>query len=347
MPQKQQQVKLLCFESSCDDMSVAALEAAPGDEVPRVMSCAVQSQDDVHRKYGGIVPELASRAHLQSILPCIRKVLHESGLGIGDFDAYAATARPGLIGSLLVGHTAAKTLALIHQKPLISCHHLEGHLLSVFLNNAPAFPFLSLIVSGGHTSLYRVEDFDRFELLGQTLDDAVGEAFDKAAILLGLGFPGGPALEQLAKTGDANRYRFPEVQVPELNFSFSGLKSEFARMVQREGNHLDKAAAAAGYQQALVKHLKSQLTKALKQEGLNRVAIVGGVARNQYLRECLAELKVIGILEEVFCPPLLYCTDNAAMIGIQAFRKYLRKEFSALESDVGVTQRPKKRRRRA
>lgn len=332
-------IKLLSFESSCDDTSVALLESSSSLK-PRLRSFAVQSQDELHEKYGGIVPELASRAHLANLLPCLKKVLGESEADLEAIDVFAATARPGLIGSLLVGHSAAKALAFIYDRPFISVNHLEGHIYSVLLERNLEFPFLSLIVSGGHTSLYRVDSMQSYECIGMTLDDAAGEAFDKAAKLLGLGFPGGAELEKLASGGDPSRYKLSKVKAPGLHFSFSGLKSDFSRLVQREGSNLSASDAAASYQSALLEHLESQVKKALAQTQLARLCIVGGVARNQALRARLARLE----LEEVIAPSPAFCTDNAAMIGLVAMEKYRRGEIDDLAADVGSTQRPSRAR---
>ncbi len=333
-------VHILAFESSCDDTSVAVLRGSSGGEVPEVLSVAVQSQDEVHQKFGGVVPELASRAHLKNLIPCTRKVLHESGLGFSDIDLFAATHRPGLVGCLLIGHSGAKALSFLFDRPLVSCHHIHSHLQSIFLENSPTFPFLTAVVSGGHTSLYVVRSFDDFEEVGVTLDDALGEAFDKGAKLLGLGFPGGPELDRLAQSGDSGRYRFGRVKVAGLDFSFSGLKSELQRLFQREGETLDRADVAASYQSALLDHLLQRVELALTQFGLREVAIVGGVARNSELRKRLASLMESGSLRAWYAPSPQFCTDNAAMVGVSAFRKWKRKEFSSLFEDVGSTRRP-------
>jgi len=343
--EKKKTLRLLAFESSCDDTSIAAVEGLPDEPLPRLISYSVQNQTEVHEKYGGVVPELACRAHLRNLLPCLEKVLTESKFPISEFDAFAATERPGLIGSLLIGHTAAKTLSLLYQKPFISCHHLEGHLMSIFLNHRPTFPYLALVVSGGHTSLYRVESYDQLFSLGVTLDDAVGEAFDKGARLLGLPFPGGPEIERLARKGNDQAYAFGQVDVPNLNFSFSGLKSEMARLVSKNKNELHKENAAASYQKALLDHTESKIKKALKETQLKRLCIVGGVARNSFFRQRLENLKTQGILEQWFAPPLEFCTDNAAMIAFLAYRRLKRKEFSDLSVDVGSTSRPERRKK--
>lgn len=336
------ELNILSFESSCDDTSVALMRSDGGAAVPRLVSMAVQSQEEVHQRFGGVVPELASRSHLKNLLPCLTKVLSEAKIDLSQVDYFAATARPGLIGCLLIGHTAAKTLSMLFQKPLISCHHIEGHLMSAFLDSAPSFPFLAAVVSGGHTSLYRVDSYDSFEVLGVALDDALGEAFDKGAKLLGLPFPGGAHLDELARSGNPKAYSLGHVKVEGVAFSFSGLKSEFKRLVDREKERLHKANAAASYQKALLDHLLDKIDLALKSSGLKRLAVVGGVARNSELRLRLNAWEQAGRIERWSAPRPELCTDNAAMIGVLAYRKILKGEFSSLLSDVGATARPKR-----
>ncbi len=336
------ELNILSFESSCDDTSVALLRADGQMSVPRLVAMAVQSQEDVHERFGGVVPELASRSHLKNLLPCLAKVLHEAGVDLSEVDYFAATARPGLIGCLLIGHTAAKTLSMLFQKPLLSCHHIEGHLMSAFLDSAPDFPFLAAVVSGGHTSLYRVNSHDSYEVLGVALDDALGEAFDKGAKLLGLPFPGGPYLDQLAQSGNPKAYTLGHVKVEGVAFSFSGLKSEFKRLVDREKNQLHKADAAASYQKALLDHLLDKVDLAMKTSGLRRLVVVGGVARNSELRARLGVWQSSGKIQSWSAPRPELCTDNAAMIGVLAYRKILKGDFSNLLADVGATARPKR-----
>ncbi len=329
----------LALESSCDDTSAAVLAAEEKDAVPRVLALSVQSQNEVHEKFGGVVPELASRAHLRNLLPCIRKVLEESGKKLSDMDAFIATERPGLIGSLIVGHSAAKTFAAFHAKPFISVNHIEGHICSALIDSEPEFPFLALVASGGHTSLFQVNSIDDFQSIGVTLDDAIGEAYDKGAKLLGLGFPGGPQIDRIAKLGDENSFRFGKVKTPDLNFSFSGIKSELVRLVKKLDSQLDtkRADLAASFQKALLEHLFDKLELAASLHGSRRLAIVGGVASNSKLREILSRSP---LFESVYFPELKFCTDNAAMIGVRGFRKFLKHEFSDLQADVGSTSRP-------
>jgi N6-L-threonylcarbamoyladenine synthase len=333
-------VRILSFESSCDDTSVALVKAQ-NDQL-HVLSMAVQSQNEVHEKFGGVVPELASRAHLENLIPCLQKVLKESGCRLEEVDAFAATARPGLIGCLLVAHTAAKTLSMIYQKPFISCHHLEGHLASIDLEAKAEYPLLCLLVSGGHSSIYYLRSGNDYDLLAQTLDDACGEAFDKGAKLLGLGFPGGAALELLAREGDPGKYEFGVVRVAGLDMSFSGLKSQLNRIVQKQAQEggVDAKNLAASYQLAILDHLMAKLNRALEEKPAVAMAIVGGVARNEELRKRVSALAEKHRVKQVLMPSPKYCTDNAAMIGALAYRKYRAKQFSDLKDDVGSTSRP-------
>jgi len=335
----QQEVKILAFESSCDDTSCAVLRAQPNEPMPKILSMSIQSQNEIHEKFGGVVPELASRAHLENLIPCLEKALAESGVSLSDIDIFAATARPGLVGCLLVGHTAAKTLAYTFNKKFISCNHLESHLLSAYLEETPQFPVLSLLASGGHTSLYYSTDYDHFEVLGQTLDDACGEAFDKGAKLLGLGFPGGSFLEKMARDGNPNAFEFGVVRVEGMNLSFSGLKSQMNRYMQKEeaSRHADLAAS---YQKSIFDHIIAKMNRALEERPVMSLAIVGGVARNQELRDRIKKLSEEFRLNKILIPSMSLCTDNAAMIGARAFRHFLRSEFSSLDDDVGSTSRP-------
>lgn len=335
----QETINILAFESSCDDTSVALVQGKRGDAFPRCLSFSLQSQNEIHEKYGGVVPDLAAREHLRNIVPCLNKVLNDTQVKLEEIDAFAATNQPGLISCLLVGHTAAKTLSFIYEKPFISCHHIHSHLLSIFLEYHPSFPHLTLIASGGHTSLYVVKSLDDFECVGVTLDDAAGEAFDKGAKVLGLGFPGGPELDLLAKKGNSQSYVFSQVKVSGFNFSFSGLKSEFARLCSREGKNLHKANAAASYQKALVSHLLQKIKQALKKFSMEEVIIVGGVARNSLLRQSLEELKKQNEIKHWYAPSPHFCTDNAAMVGVFGYRKFIQREWSPLSDSVFATER--------
>lgn len=311
---------ILGFESSCDETGVAAVCTERG-----LLAHALHTQIAMHREYGGVVPELASRDHIRRAVPLARQVLAEAGLGLGDVEAVAYTAGPGLAGALLVGASVAQAFAWSRGLPAIPIHHLEGHLLSPRLADPrPDFPFVALLVSGGHTQLMRVDGVGRYALLGETLDDAAGEAFDKSAKLLGLGYPGGPALARLAERGDARRYALPRPMLHsgDLDFSFSGLKTAVLTRVkeaERAGG-LDaqaRADLAAATQAAIVEVLAAKAVRALKQAGLKRLVVAGGVGANQLLRARLDEaMRPLGA--RAFFPPLALCTDNGAMIAYAA-----------------------------
>jgi len=309
-------VTLLAIETSCDDTCAAVLEGN------RILSNVVSSQS-AHGRYGGVVPEVASRHHLELIEPVVDAALAEAELGLDRIEAVAVTAGPGLIGALLIGLSAAKAIAAPRRLPLIPTDHLHGHVAANFLEPEPLEPpFLCLICSGGHTLLAAVRDHSGFEVMGETLDDAAGEAIDKAARLLGLGYPGGPALERLAAEGDPERFRFPVAMSrdPGLDFSFSGLKTALVyRVRELEGEALEEARAdlAAGFQAAVVGQLVAKLRRALRREAWPAVALGGGVAANRPLREAVRELcRQEGV--ELKLVPGRLCTDNAAMIGAAA-----------------------------
>jgi N6-L-threonylcarbamoyladenine synthase len=315
---------ILGIESSCDDMAAAVVR--DGNEI---LSSVVHSQDSVHEPYGGVVPELASRDHVQHVSGTVGLALERAEVGLDEIDAIGVTSGPGLLGSLLVGLCFAKGLAYRTGKPLLSVHHIEGHLASARLvrdeGEPLAFPFLGLVVSGGHTALYRVDSLAENALLGQTRDDAAGEAFDKVAKRMGLGYPGGREIDRIAREGRADAHRFPRPMLGEgLAFSFSGLKTavalEVARAEQRGGGALSREACAdlaASFQEAVVDVLLEKARRALAQTGLRRLAAVGGLAANSRLRERLAELANETGIEARF-PPLALCTDNAAMIAAVA-----------------------------
>jgi N6-L-threonylcarbamoyladenine synthase len=316
-------MRILGIESSCDDCAAAVVR-----EGREVLSHVIHSQVHTHRPYGGVVPELASRDHLDKVVPVVEQAMQDARLSWQDLDGVAVTCGPGLIGSLLVGLSAAKAIAFALDIPLRGINHLEGHLFAPFLETpAPAFPFLGMIVSGGHTSLYRVTDFDDIRLLGQTRDDAAGEAFDKVAKLLGLGYPGGVAIDRLAREGNPAAYPFPRpLLIPETpDFSFSGLKTSVRYFLEQKGadfvrEHL--ADVAASFQEAVVDSLLIKLLQAVKRTGIQRVVVCGGVASNGRLRERLKQMTDEESLE-VFCPSPGLCTDNAAMIAAVGYR-YLR-----------------------
>jgi len=306
---------ILGIETSCDETGLALLDSEAG-----LLAHALHSQVDMHVAYGGVVPELASRDHIRRVLPLLDAVLADAGRTLADVDAIAVTTGPGLAGALLVGASIGHALGYALGKPVLDVHHLEGHLLSPLLAEpAPAFPFVALLVSGGHTQLLAVRDWGRYELLGETLDDAAGEAIDKGARQLGLGFPGGPALQRLAEEGDSGTFDFPVAMTrdPGLDFSFSGLKTAMVylcRELGEPGVERNRADLAAGYQAAIVDQLVSKLSRALDREEWPAVALGGGVAANGPLRQAVSELCAErGIRLKLV--PLPLCTDNAAMIA--------------------------------
>lgn len=302
---------ILGVESSCDETGLAVFDTERG-----LLAHAVHSQVAMHAEYGGVVPELASRDHIRRVIPLTRSVMRQAGLDLSDLDTIAFTQGPGLAGALLVGAGFANALAAALGIPAIGIHHLEGHLLSPLLANPrPEFPFVALLVSGGHTQLMRVDGVGRYELLGETVDDAAGEAFDKTAQLLGLGYPGGPALSKLADTGEPYRFKLPRPMLNsgDLEFSFSGLKTAVLTLVKKEG--LDhKADIAAAFQAAVVDVLAGKCLAALKQTGLKRLVVAGGVGANRVLRARL-DAEAAQRHFAVFYPPLELCTDNGAMIA--------------------------------
>lgn len=327
---------ILGIESSCDDTSAAVLK----DEY--LLSSVIASQK-VHEKWGGVVPELASRAHLANIVPVINQALEDAGIGMEDVDAIAFTRGPGLLGSLLVGTSYAKGLSISTGKPLVEVNHLQGHILSCLVkqpgkeNIAPEFPFLTLLVSGGHTQIVKVNGCFEFEILGQTIDDAVGEAFDKCSKMMGLGYPGGPIVDRLAKEGDENRFKFNLPHIAGLDYSFSGIKTSllyFLRDRMKENPDFveqNKADICASFQKALIDILMKKLILAVKQTGITQVAIGGGVSANSGLRNRIAEEgKKRGW--KTFIPEFKFTTDNAAMIAISGLYKYRRGEFCTLDA---------------
>jgi N6-L-threonylcarbamoyladenine synthase len=313
---------ILGIESSCDETGVALVETRADGQVPALLSHALHSQIEMHQAYGGVVPELASRDHIRRVLPLATQVLGESGKSLADVDVVAYTRGPGLAGALLVGAGVACALGASLGKPVLGVHHLEGHLLSPFLSaDPPEFPFVALLVSGGHTQLMRVDGVGRYEILGETIDDAAGEAFDKSAKLMGLGYPGGPALSKLAEQGDATAFKLPRplLHSGDLDFSFAGLKTAVLTQAKKLGDELEarKADLAASTEAAIVEVLVKKTLAALKQTGMKRVVVAGGVGANRHLRkhlnEACAQNKV-----RVHYPELHLCTDNGAMIAMAA-----------------------------
>jgi N6-L-threonylcarbamoyladenine synthase len=318
---------ILGFESSCDETGVAVVCTERG-----LLSHALHTQVAMHAAYGGVVPELASRDHVRRVVPLTRVVLEQAGLALSDVEAVAYTAGPGLAGALLVGASVAQSIAWSLDLPAIPIHHLEGHLLSPRMAEpCPDFPFVALLVSGGHTQLMRVDDVGAYTLLGETLDDAAGEAFDKTAKLLGLGYPGGPALAKLAEQGDSERITLPRPMLhsQNLDFSFSGLKTAVLtrlRDAQAPDGSLDEtmqADLAAATQAAIVDVLVAKSVAALEQTGLKRLVVSGGVGANRLLRERLAH-RLAKKQAQVFFPPLEFCTDNGAMIAFAAAQRVSR-----------------------
>jgi N6-L-threonylcarbamoyladenine synthase len=341
---------ILAIESSCDETSASVCIDG------KILSNFIANQT-VHEKYGGVVPELASRAHMQNIVPVVDAALkeaaekihdlqlttHHSPLTIHDIDAIAFTQAPGLIGSLLVGTQFAKSLALALDKPLIAVHHMQAHVMAnLIADPKPNFPFLCLTVSGGHTQIVLANSPYDLKVIGETIDDAAGEAFDKSAKLLGLPYPGGPLIDKYAQQGNPLEFKFAEPQIPELNFSFSGLKTSvlyFLQARQKEDeNFIEKNLAdlCASVQYTIINILIKKLKKAVKFTGVTNVCIAGGVSANSGLRNALKETGE-KLKWQTFIPAFEYCTDNAAMIAITAYYKYLNKEFATL--DISPTAR--------
>ncbi|HMS54257.1 MAG TPA: tRNA (adenosine(37)-N6)-threonylcarbamoyltransferase complex transferase subunit TsaD [Fimbriimonadaceae bacterium] len=303
---------ILAIETSCDETSVAITKGR------RILANIVSSQANLHRQWGGVVPEAAARAHVEAVLPTLSLATTSSGVALAEVDIVAVTNRPGLVGALSVGVSAAKALAYTLDRPILPIHHLEGHVLSTLTDTDLTFPHVCLAVSGGHTEMILVHKPGHYESLGSTIDDAAGEAFDKSARLLGLSYPGGYELQELARTGNASRYDLPRgLKGETTNFSFSGLKTAVLRLVQVEGSNLDRPSAAASIQRAIVTVLVERTVAAAERLGVSMVTLVGGVAANESLRETLsAEATRAGI--RVVVPPRELCTDNAAMIGLAA-----------------------------
>jgi N6-L-threonylcarbamoyladenine synthase len=320
---------ILAIESSCDETAAAVCYNG------RILSNIIATQK-VHEQYGGVVPELASRAHMQNILPVVDKALTDAGKTLQEIDAIAFTQAPGLIGALLVGAGFAKSLALALDKPLIAVHHMQAHVLANLIDDPkPSFPFLCLTVSGGHTQIVQCNAPNDMQVIGTTLDDAAGEAFDKAAKLLGLPYPGGPLVDKYAKLGDGGRFKFPEPQIPELNFSFSGLKTAilyFLQDQQKQDAHFiehNLNDVCASIQKRICSILLNKLQRAAEQKGIKHVCLAGGVSANSGLRQGLIELgEKLGW--KTYIPAFEYCTDNAAMIAITGYYKFLENDFSEL-----------------
>jgi N6-L-threonylcarbamoyladenine synthase len=323
---------ILGIESSCDETAASVCRDG------KILSNVIATQE-VHKKYGGVVPELASRAHMQNIVPVVDSAIKEAGITLSEIDGFAFTQSPGLIGALLVGAQFAKSLAMATDKPLIAVHHMQAHVLAnLIAEEKPSFPYLCLTVSGGHTQIVLCESPLKLTILGETLDDAAGEAFDKSAKLLGLPYPGGPLIDKHAKDGDPTKYKFPEPQIPGLNFSFSGLKTAILYFIQNKtAEHLDFVKEnmndiCASIQQRIVSILLNKLKKAAIETGIKNICIAGGVSANRGLRN---EFKKMGEQYgwNTYIPAFEYCTDNAAMIAITGYYKYLAGDFA----DLSVT----------
>jgi N6-L-threonylcarbamoyladenine synthase len=335
-------VTILAIESSCDETSAAVCKDG------KILSNIIAGQK-IHEQYGGVVPELASRAHMQNIVPVVDAALKKADCSLSEISAIAFTQAPGLIGSLLVGSQFAKSMAMALGTPIIAVHHMQAHVLAnLIADSKPAFPFLCLTVSGGHTQIVRCDSPTQLEILGETVDDAAGEAFDKSAKLLGLPYPGGPLIDKYAQSGDAKRFSFPEPQIPGLDFSFSGLKTSILYFLENAGKSLahkqefrvedsvrqafidqNLADICASIQHRIVTILLNKLKKAAIQTGIKDLSIAGGVSANSGLRTAFRELGERNRWN-TFIPAFEYCTDNAGMIAITAYYKYLQQDFSDL-----------------
>jgi N6-L-threonylcarbamoyladenine synthase len=328
-------VIILGIESSCDDAAAAVIETERAGRAT-IRASAVANQDDIHRPYGGVVPELASRNHVLTIQPVVERTLATAGCKLGDIDGIAVTRGPGLVGSLLVGVMYAKGLSHASGIPMVGVNHLEGHLLAPLLEHEVPMPYLALVVSGGHTSLFVVEDFGRYRRLGATRDDAAGEAFDKVAKLMGLGYPGGKIIDQMARGGNPKRVKLPRARVKgaRFDFSFSGLKTAAALFLKSE---VAAATApedlAASFQEAVVDMLVRPTIVAAREIDASTIVLTGGVAANSRLRECLAG-EALGDGRRMVAPSFKYCTDNAAMIAMAGSYRLLRGEADLLSLDA-------------
>ncbi len=329
-------VSILAIESSCDETSCSVCKDG------KILSNIIANQD-VHQQFGGVVPELASRAHMQNIVPVVDAAVKAAGISLDQLDAIAFTQAPGLIGSLLVGAQFAKSLSLALNKPLIPVHHMQAHVMANLIDDPmPSFPFLCLTVSGGHTQIVLCESAGTMKVIGQTLDDAAGEAFDKSAKLLALPYPGGPLIDRYAQKGNSARFTFPEPRIPGLDFSFSGLKTAILYFLQKEKT-LDPAFIennladiCASIQQRIISILLNKLTLAARQTGVTNICIAGGVSANSGLRTAFLEAGHKNAWN-TFIPAFEYCTDNAAMIAITAYYKYREGEYM----DLSVSPSPR------
>ena len=317
---------VLSVESSCDETSVALVKN--GREV---LSNIIATQIDIHKRYGGVVPEIASRNHIDAISNVVKEALEKANCTMEDVDLVAATYGPGLVGALLVGLSAAKALAWASEKPFLGVHHIEGHIAANYITHKDLEPpYICLVVSGGHSNLVYVKDYTEFEILGRTRDDAVGEAFDKVARVIGLGYPGGPKIDKMAKEGKPT-YKLPLTFFEDsLDFSFSGIKTAVINLVHKEGEKINMPDLCASFEEAVTNMLLQNLLNACKLKNTNKVALAGGVSANSYLRRSLDKLGSENSLE-IYYPELVYCTDNAAMIGAAAYYDYMSGKRSGLD----------------
>ena len=317
-------VLILAIESSCDETAAAVVKN--GREV---LSNVINTQIAIHTEYGGVVPEIASRKHIENINPVIRKALEDAGVTLDDIDAIGVTYGPGLVGALLVGVAEAKAIAFAKNKPLVGVHHIEGHISANYVENKELEPpFVALVVSGGHTHLVKVNDYGEYEIVGRTRDDAAGEAFDKVARAIGLGYPGGPKIDKLAKEGNPDAIEFPRAHVDDApyDFSFSGIKSavlNYINSANMQGKEINRTDVAASFQKAVVDALVSRAVRLAKECGMDKLAIAGGVASNSALRAAIQEECTKNNIR-FYSPSPILCTDNAAMIGAAAYYEYIK-----------------------
>lgn len=323
-------MKILAFETSCDETSVAVVENGTN-----VLSNIVSTQIDIHKEYGGVVPEIASRHHIENIMPVFEEALEKANCKIDEIDYIAVTNKPGLIGSLLVGLMFAKSLSYSTKIPLLPVNHIDGHIFSTFIDNIIKFPAVSLVISGGHTNIYYIDEMLKITLLGETLDDAVGEAYDKVAKALGLRYPGGPEIDRLANTGKDN-IKIPKPNIDGYNFSFSGIKTYITNFINNErmkGNEIIKEDISRSFQETILEILISKVIKVIENHDVKTLMIAGGVSANKRLREKVKEEILLSNIEVVF-PKYEYCTDNAAMIGCAAYHFLNKKDYN--ESEIFI-----------
>ncbi len=321
-------MKILAIESSCDETAAAVIE-----DRTTVLSNVINTQIELHKIYGGVVPEIASRKHIENITAVVDKAIKDSGVNKEDLDAIAVTYGPGLVGALLVGVSYAKGLALSLDKPLIPVHHIKGHICANYIEHPDLKPpFICLVASGGHSHIVYVKDYSSYEVLARTRDDAAGEAFDKVSRVLGFGYPGGPAIEKAAKSGNPDAIKFPRVNMGDggFDFSFSGVKTavlNYINIAEQKGEEINKFDVAASFQEAVIDVLSSHLIECAKKCSVDKIALAGGVAANEPLRERVS-LKAEREGMKFYFPSLKYCTDNAAMIGCAAFSEYDSNNFA-------------------